>query len=98
MQIWHHQLLATFHNPSTNPNPDTAAASRDTYAIGRTLNNHFAALLTALRATHDPAILTEIDRLLEIARAGLADVQPECSTYPSANYCTKQADEFLNWA
>jgi len=94
MKIWHQRLINSFTNVSVYPNPYTAAASRDAYTLGRTVNNHQTALLAALRATGDPAILAEIDRIMEIARSTLADVHPECSTF---NLCAEQQDGYLNW-
>lgn len=94
MKLWHSRLLSTFNKATTYPNPDTAAMSRNIYALGRTLNNHITALLAALRATGDPAILAEIDRLMELARVGLADTHPECTVH---DRCTQQQDGFLNW-
>ncbi|NLX10375.1 MAG: hypothetical protein GXY36_12025 [Chloroflexi bacterium] len=72
-RIWYDRLWTAIRNPEVYPNPDTAASSGDLYPLGRTLNDHITALLTAFRVTGDLALLDEVDRLMELARAQLQD-------------------------
>lgn len=80
-RLWYERLWQSI-NGDTYPNPDFYAASNDTYSIGRTLQPHILALYTAFRATGDVRLLDEMDRLMEIARAQLADTN---------------GDGYLNW-
>src|SRR5688572_9784432 len=66
--VWYTRLWEAIDG-STYPDPDQAAASGNTYAIGRPLQQHILALMTAFRVTHDLRLLDETDRLMELARA-----------------------------
>jgi hypothetical protein len=82
MRLWYDRLWAAIGNSAIYPNPGEAAASGDLYQIGRTLNVNITALLTAFRITGAPALLGEVDRLMEIARGQLQDYND---------------DDYLNW-
>ncbi|NDJ76264.1 MAG: hypothetical protein GYB65_08385 [Chloroflexi bacterium] len=82
MRLWYDRLWLAISSDSAYPNPDNAASSGDLYLIGRSLNNHVTALLTAFRVTGDLALLEEADRLMELARAELRD---------------DDGDGFMNW-
>lgn len=73
MHLWYDRLWAAIENDDVYPNPDIAASSGDLYQLGRTLNVHVTALLTAFRVTGDLKLLDEVDRLLELARGQLVD-------------------------
>lgn len=80
-RVWYDRLWAAI-NGNTYPDAERYAASNDTYSMGRALQPHIMALYTAFRATGDVRLLDEMDRLMEIARAQLADT----------NF-----DGYLNW-
>lgn len=85
MQLWHTRLWEGIEYANSTDswlNPEVQAASGDLYLLGRQLNVHITSLLTALRVTKDLALLDEVDRLMELARAQLQDYN---------------ADGFLNW-
>lgn len=85
MRLWHTRLwdgIDYINAAESRINPETLAATGDLYAIGRSFNTYVTTLLNALRVTKDPALLGEVDRLLEIARGQLADYN---------------GDGFLNW-
>ena len=85
LRLWHTRLwdgIDYVNNYDSRINPQTLAATGDLYALGRSFNTYVTTLLNALRVTKDPALLGEVDRLLEIARAQLADYN---------------GDGFLNW-
>ncbi|MBN2306142.1 MAG: hypothetical protein JXQ72_16785 [Anaerolineae bacterium] len=73
MRVWYDRLWTVLTNGRVYPNPDESAASGCLYRIGRGLNPHITALMTALRVTGDLRFLDEIDRLMEIARRELRD-------------------------
>ena len=76
MKLWHTRLWSGIRyvgDHDSDFNPEQLAASGDLNAIGRKFSNYLTTLLTALRVTKDLAILDEIDRLMELARAELAD-------------------------
>jgi hypothetical protein len=73
LRLWYDRLWAAINDGETYPNPDKAASSGDLYSIGRTLNAHITALLTAFRITGDLKLLDEVDRLMELTRGQLAD-------------------------
>ena len=76
-QLWHARLWEGIDylnaKRESQINPDNLAASGDLYAVGRAFNTYITTLLNALRVTKDLALLDEVDRLLEIARAQLGD-------------------------
>ncbi len=85
MKLWHTRLwegIEYANNSEESLNPETRAASGDLFSMGRFLNVHITTLLSALRVTKDLALLDEVDRLMEMARAELADTN---------------ADGFQNW-
>lgn len=82
LRLWYDRLWTAIETDNPYPDPDDIAPRGDLYTLGRTLNAHITALLTAFRVTGDLAILDEIDRILEIARAQLADTN---------------GDGYLNW-
>lgn len=77
MRLWHARLWEGINDfnaeRASQLNPDNLAASGDLYAVGRAFNTYITTLLNALRVTKDLALLDEVDRLLEIARAQLGD-------------------------
>ncbi len=76
MKVWHARLwdgIRYVNNSDSDFNPERLAASGDLNDLGRKFNNYLTSLLTALRVTKDLALLDEIDRLMELARAELAD-------------------------
>jgi len=82
MQVWYTRLWAAIRSEDIYPDPDKEASSGDLYFMGRPLNLYITALLSAFRATGDLALLDEVDRLMELARAQLADYN---------------GDGYLNW-
>jgi len=85
MRLWHSRLWdgIEYANSSDEAlNPEKVAATGDLYQYGRHLNVYITSLLNALRVTKDLALLDEVDRLMEIARAELSD---------------SNADGFRNW-
>lgn len=85
MRLWHARLwegIRYLNSGDSSVRPDVLASSGDLYELGRAFNNYVTTLLNALRVTKDLALLDEVDRLLEVARAQLADTN---------------ADGFLNW-
>ncbi len=93
MKLWHARLWdgVRFLNDSDSPmNPGTLAASGDLYSLGRGFNTYVTTLLNALRVTKDLALLSEIDRLLEVARAQLADYNGD--GYLNWRYLNENAD------
>ena len=85
MRLWHRRLwdgIDYLNAQDSAINPESLAASGDLYALGRSFNTYVTTLLNALRVTKDPALVGEVDRLLEIARGQLADYN---------------GDGFLNW-
>ncbi len=85
MELWHKRLwegIEYANNSEESLNPETRASSGDLFSMGRFLNVHITTLLSALRVTKDLALLDEVDRLMEMARAELADTN---------------ADGFQNW-
>ncbi len=80
MQVWHTRLwegIEYANNSEERLNPETRASSGDLYSMGRFLNVHITTLLSALRVTKDLALLDEVDRLMEMARAELADTNAD---------------------
>ena len=80
MRVWHERLwegIEYANNSEESLNPETRAASGDLFSMGRFLNVHITTLLSALRVTKDLALLDEVDRLMEMARAELADTNAD---------------------
>lgn len=73
IRVWYDHMWAALTNGRTYPDPDAIASSGDLYQIGRTLNLHVTAMLTALRVTGDLRFLDEVDRVMELARRELKD-------------------------
>lgn len=76
MRLWHTRFwdgVRYINDSKGDFNPEAMASSGDLNAIGRKLNNYITTLLTTLRVTKDLAILDEVDRLMELARAQLKD-------------------------
>lgn len=85
MKVWHARLwegIRYLNDYDSQMNPGVQAASGDLYQLGRAFNTYVTTLLNAFRVTKDLALLDEVDRLLEVARAQLADYN---------------GDGYLNW-
>jgi len=89
MRVWYDRLMSTIENPKYSQypqlqrqSPDARAGSGDLYQLGRGLSEHVTSLMTTLRVTGDPALVAEVDRLMEIARGTLRDTN---------------GDGYLNW-
>jgi hypothetical protein len=75
----------------------------DINTLGRNLNSYLTSILTLFRLTGDKALLTEVDRIMELERAKLSDCEYHYKNVAEANpdgtpvdkrECTK--DGFLN--
>lgn len=71
--VWYERMWAATRNPDNMVNPDSMAASDDTYAYARDLHSHLQTLLIVFRATGDLKLLDEVDRLTQIMASKLRD-------------------------
>ncbi len=77
MELWHTRFWDGIRHVNdaddSSFDPEELASSGDLNDLARKFSNYLTTLITTLRVTKDPAILDEIDRLMEMARAELAD-------------------------
>ena len=86
---------------STPPEEQELSAQRTTtaclaikHSVGRGLNYYVTSLLSVFRLTGDPALLAEVDRLMEIVRARLRDTDGD--GYRNLGYLARYGDSDFN--
>jgi hypothetical protein len=108
MRLWYDRIWGALDRPQSAKDkkamyPDWKRPDGELYQLGRTVNAHVTALLTAFRATGDYRFLDEATLTMNHARSQLKDVWlPECSTYPwddgdPLEKCRQQEDGHLNF-
>ena len=92
VRCWYEALWAVLLEPSRSEYYTSRANRYDLYTYAREINTHISALLTALRATGDLAILDEVDRLTQHMRAKLEDTWTRGAQREDGS-----VDGYLNW-